>query len=699
MKGVISVGLALLLTLFAQSRISAQTTPSADVSELLTRVDSLAILHFSLDVVAPVSDTSGIPSLLKLTRDDLNAATPPELVALEAKKELLKGDIGLSLEMGYRENINRGVFGNPDIFYRRRAQFGVEWDLLKNGLLENQEEIERLENRSEINRKELESEQIEDNYLRIRTGIISHFNQRKKEVLKRFEKAVDEQLYINRRLYHLRYTTWDRILELEELKSNIAVSQQSISRYEAQLNEGAYKPVKAENLPILRILPERVVELVEKVESKEALDQQNLPPIEAYNPLTDISLSLFSEYNIFSDADNQALTEAIGGREFFSAGVNLSLPLPFNFEEREEMDISSQAELRQTFKQRTEQETQEILGHYLAYQEHFKDYIGAYRQLKVNEDKMLMYWIDCCLEGQERNPLRQINFWTGRYRAALEMLDIKRMLYLDLLKIYRFVYTEPVSAFTEPVNLESLFMPKYEASGVYLWSETARSYPPKVMDNFLKREGFSQVAISTGPEAEIPPAITELAETLRQNGRSVELLVGDNSLMKDRRGQYEKLAEHMAQAQSLGASALHLDVEPHTFDDWDAKREAYLKQYVNMVIRADSLTEGTEISLKVSIPHFYEAILPEIDQYVDEVTVMVYGVDDAEKIRERISAEVDALGFLRVALRPDDFASIPDMNDTMRALRSSNDQLTFILHDLGSLLNLNRNRGGRGDAE
>src|SRR5690625_6055182 len=111
-------------------------------------------------------------------------------------------------------------------------------------------------------------------------------------------------------------------------------------------------------------------------------------------------------------------------------------------------------------------------------------------------------------------------------------------------------------------------------------------------------------------------------------------MIGNNSLI-----QQEELPQNLeaiiALAGKLGVHAVHLDVEPHTFEDWRENREGYERDYIDMLRYIYPILQEQGISLSLSIPHFYDTILEEIKQYSDQVVVMVRSEEHTSELQSR----------------------------------------------------------------
>jgi hypothetical protein len=141
-------------------------------------------------------------------------------------------------------------------------------------------------------------------------------------------------------------------------------------------------------------------------------------------------------------------------------------------------------------------------------------------------------------------------------------------------------------------------------------------------------------------------------------------------------------------AKQIGVNEIHLNIEPHTFDDWDLNRTEYERSYLNMLNKAEKIFAEISISLSVSIPHFYDSINSEIEKYVDEAVVMVYETTDINHIKTRTRDESSIFDDkLSIAIRPEDYSNVDALDEIIMQIIMSGTANRVYLHDAGALLN------------
>ena len=126
-----------------------------------------------------------------------------------------------------------------------------------------------------------------------------------------------------------------------------------------------------------------------------------------------------------------------------------------------------------------------------------------------------------------------------------------------------------------------------------MWSATFEAIPNLTIVESLRQRQIGKLILSTGTDDTLHEKAEELVELAGQNQISVDLLIGDNELFME--GHQKELQQIFNRAARLGVSGVHLDVEPHTRNDWDSRKEEYLQRYVEFLNRADKLAESLKI--------------------------------------------------------------------------------------------------------
>lgn len=169
----------------------------------------------------------------------------------------------------------------------------------------------------------------------------------------------------------------------------------------------------------------------------------------------------------------------------------------------------------------------------------------------------------------------------------------------------------------------------------------------------------------------------------RPNGAEIHLMIGDPELIFA--DHYSELLSHIEVADSIGATGIHLDVEPHTFSDWEENSSTYLQQYVEMLVLADEWIAGRDLKLSVSVPASYKTIFKDLEEYSGKVILMTYGVEDFLEFSNRFGeAILDAPLGAAVALRPEDFDSESEMENLMKLINDGYGVNEFVIHDFES---------------
>ncbi|WP_270181150.1 hypothetical protein [Alkalihalobacillus sp. CinArs1] len=139
-----------------------------------------------------------------------------------------------------------------------------------------------------------------------------------------------------------------------------------------------------------------------------------------------------------------------------------------------------------------------------------------------------------------------------------------------------------------------------------------------------------------------PESYDSFIQTLHEQGREVEALYGNSDWALD--AYYWHLKKNVQivldynRDYSNRFDALHLDIEPHTFPDWEQNKESYLTQYlanlrkVKNLIDQHNIAASDSLRLVVVVPywlHDYKfsdgrKFLPKLFGIVDEVAVMNY---------------------------------------------------------------------------
>lgn len=684
-------------TTFAQ-KISVNFSQDEVLSQLLVKVDSLVIansekFHFynngSDATIAHLYDT------LETLSFDSTSNYGSLLNETISEKNIASNNIGLRFRTGYRENIEEGFFSGGDIFYQRRFNAGFQWDLLDNGWYDHSQRRKELEVREKMVQRDIKRLQANEQYERLYNRLIYVFNQHKIDVLEQYLTLVNINLELMQRLHYLDYEPWESVLELSELKARLENNLISYKTYNKQFNQNSESAflkqitsLDAAKLPHLDIDVETIASINDTLFQQQSLTQEDLEKLN-YRIIRDVNLSAYFDYNIYDGIGNGLDPDNIAGREYFSVGVNLSIPLPLNKREKKEMVEERKARYIKTEQREQYSEQKEIYNIDYEYKYKRQQLIQLYKDFQSRQESIQISHTLYRLNDLGFSAQRLMHLILQRYSTVFELIDLKQQMYLQLINLDRYLEDQSVFEFTSVLDISSLFPYKsVQAAGIYIWSDILRENSNQMLLELFQNIRLREVYLSLGPDQSLLEKTKDFITSANKLDIKSHLLVGNNGLI-DPQNQTTKLQSYAEIAILLGASGVHLNVEPHTFDDWDVRREIYEEQFIDMVIAASSLFKQKNLSLSVSIPHFYDSIVSKLEPHVESISVMVYKTTDIQTLKRRIKTESEVLGKkLQVVIRPTDFDNFDQLNRFIQKIITETAANGVFLHDAGSLMNI-----------
>ena len=671
----------------------AQSGRSDVLEELIVHIDSA--LSQKADYVRMANEKADIRDLDSLF-DHRNFATGyqyPSTNMLENKRQRTRNDWGVNLQAGYMQNFDQGVFDSEGIFYNSRYQLGIKWDVLSNGWQENQLKSKQLQREIKIERIRDREANIEQSYQVLREQLLSLFRQEQQKIKKRYKELLTIKKNELKTLYDLGYKSWDEVLEISSELSETDMVLNSEIKLDSL--EGRWRLDKNESLPVLSVDYEKLREEAAYKPLRDKADSLRLKNTEdEYRRWRDISLSANVNYNYYDRSGQQLPITNAQDREYFSLAVNLSVPLTVFKEGNKEYKEAQYQEIAYENKRQDFSENNMIRKHFREYQELKNKYASTYYRYQRQLQRIQLKQTNQQKGSQEYDASELLNLYLSQIEAIWQLTQTKEKIYDKLISLSRFAPQSPLSSYTSMWNPPKLAQKNSSSSTVYMWSDTFGSYKNPLLLDYMSARNFDTILLSPGPDmisgSEKLFSFVRSAEAI---GISVELMKGSNVLIKEKnRG---SINDFVKSARAFNANGIHLDVEPHTFNDWSQKRQYYLEQYTRMVQYAKRVATSHNLSLSISVPVFYDDILPELYPLVDKLYVMAYNISTVPKLKKRLAKELQLTGGnskeekLVVALRPDDFVSQTQMEDFISQLNQQYGKLTFAVHDFETLIGLN----------
>ncbi len=602
--------------------------------------------------------------------------------------EALKADIGLDFYSSAVYNFEPGITDTEDLFYRSRINAGLDWQILKSGLVGNKRKIRELELQNQINTLTTLQSKRETQYVYLYNYIIYLFNKRQLDYVRQRIEIIDNFLEISGQMYLVRATRWEDIVGLRNRKETLENIQRNLSKYNEGFEQtyaglGFNRDVNVDRLPLIELDAKRIFQGVE-VDSldnrlnallKEQLDHK-------YNRNRDLSLRAFARYNLYDDGD--FTTEGI--RTYSSVGATFTAPL---FQNKNNQQIAEkELAVIQSEKARRQQEVNNsLLNQYYEYEYVFKSYMEFFGNKGVVLERLRRELTKDDMNDRSFSPLNAIHQIDQIYAIETDLLDIKQNLYLKILRIYTDMGLENSTQIGDEVILDGFFDKVVGERSLYVWSKGFERFSIQFLSNYIANNDFRKIYLSPGTEKN--DKIDEFLQLEKLQSVTTYRLIGENSYARD--GNSEGLLNIVEQVNASDYNGIQLDIEPQTFDDWDTKKDEYLNNLVNVTRAAREALDSTK-AISISIPnHFPEATIEALAALVDEIVVMSYERPELDFVIRKLEEERRLAGDkLVVAFRTKDFRDRVVMEEFILEFIQKTGIENIAIHDLDNLISLDQ---------
>ena len=521
-----------------------------------------------------------------------------------------------------------------------------------------------------------------------RNRIIQNFAYQKWLTLLPYIKSLETRVAIDQFLLANKQITYQATITTQGKLENAKAQEELYLTYFKKMGEVSGHRFKYQYLPLLSVNLDSLKELYLDNEffEEELGYKKNLASLK-HHPLKEISASAYIRYNNLVGVSDEIVFQGISSREYPSVGLNVNIPISALTNASAKKLINAETQLleiehkRDVFKQH-----KEILNHYYNYQQAYQSFIKEYFQLKNLKEKIRQEYAKRVVLDTY-SPVKVISLSNEFYESKLKLIHQHESMYLSLLKMYQYTKFEKVEPFTQ-VELLTHYQQRH-FYGIYLWSDDLNRFDQDFMVEYLSAIGVKEVHYSTGKTND---EIKQKSELFSENCRNRNIvptrLIGDNNLILPKnRG---KLLSLFNESKTLGFEKVHLDVEPHALNIWPKQDSSLMADYLSMLNLANKECEKLNLQLAVSIPVFYKKDdLFEIYNLVDEVYLMNYGATNLKKIDEKLKEEMSiSKRKSHIALSTKDFDSLNELYKSVTSIKSKYPNSKIVLHDLGSLLNL-----------
>lgn len=615
-----------------------------------------------------------------LTYSDSLMLSSEKIARVESDK--YKSDVGLRFSASLNNNFSNG-FEDLGFFYRRSLQTGLDWNLLQNGWLENSRKSKEVLYKQNLSRL-LYSQQkknISDDWDRLNLTYI--FESSKYALLKDRKQFIESYVSVLKKMYSHKIILWEEILKIRSLQSETDLLLENSSRMN-NVSDSTNANL-AESLPVLQLRPlPDLIDSAAQAKKRDTLLYYNRALLQSkHNVVNEMSLRPFIRYNYYDYAGQVSQLNS-GNRDFLSAGLTFSMPLPFrNFQNKELRRLYSQQLVleSQTY---SDQNEKYIRGLYAEYNEKLNDLNNLIYTEQILIERIRRENVKKSVGDRDYSPVyiaRQLNEW---YAVKYEILDTKEKLYF---KLARILDALPDKKVEDIVIVTSFDYNKdsyvKDMTAFYMWSDAFEKADLNELVASLKEVNCKKLILSIDQNNDLKLKLLELLPLLAKNRIQTELMVSQNKFIYTENK--EELLESVAYLTEIpGINGIHLDIEPHVIPELKDNRSRYLGMYETMVAAVSKEVKDKGLKLTISIPTFYsQQNLIKVFPLVDQVYLMAYENPDGEFIKRKISEEIklDPAKVI-ISLRTKDFKSKAAMLDFIKKLKISTGINEFAIHDL-----------------
>lgn len=554
----------------------------------------------------------------------------------------------------------------------------IRWNLLKDGYFGKKLKEDVIKDEMDLLNFSSDFAVQSEKYLSRSIQTTAMFNQEKIDILRLKRTFLSDYLTLAKRLRFEYYFPEDEIIRIGKEISETEITLDYYDNYNRYASMNQHN-ITVDRLPIVELNISQIYSAME-ANSAPLLNLKKRAVASKYDFRNEIDLNVFANY--YTTSGNFLQTG-----DFMTGGVRVSIPLSFANESKEELKRVELNQLSDQVKFEQEQNRYEMLALYAEYKTKLNDYVSSYGQLLAMQSKLTVGLINYDENYEKTKVIDLIRNSLNIVDTRLELLEIKKQLFITLLKMSRYTKTDQL---VSAMSIAEIHSDEWSSGmgerSLYIWSADFNRYDNEFLIHFLKNRHISTVIVSIGSKTDLKK-LGIFCEKAHRDHLSVIGMISDNNLLfPDAQKKLEKRINH---AKTLPLDGLHLDIEPHIFDDFKERKKEYYENYIAMVDIIKAIIGTSKLSLSVSIPVFYEEnVVREIAQRSDKVYVMAYGIKNIEKLEQKIEEEFRASGEkMVIALRMKDFDSLYAAESFIEQLHDDNYR-RFAFYDLKQMMEL-----------
>lgn len=686
--------LYLALCLFPAVSFGQQDKDS-QISTHIKTLENVWLKYKNIAVEKPAAGyLSAAKNVFSNNRDDQAFSEAALNKALKkAQAYRLANNPGMEFSAGYSTNYNNGEIEEDNINYHQRMLVGFDWNLLRNGLLDNRLKSERLQNEAVIIDLESSRKVFDKDISSRYSQLLYRFNKEKIQLLEKRKQIVDEKQSAMNRLMQLNALT-----QLQLIKVNQSVADINGMMHLYRTYNELYEMKNGNDSLQTAILPLIDLNFDEIFKASNGLNnsQDSILKLQEINTnlenswLSRVGLRASVRYNYYD------ITSSEKARDFFSAGIGVSIPISTGsgLIKREKL---AQSELDKAKFNKSDGEIfSEQLSYYYEFRYKLMQYLNASEKINELKEMLRIERLRQQYHDAEFNPVHALDLLDQLLSMRVDMVDMKQQMYLKLLRLAAYNTDVNISDHLKIISVDSLemaFNDYFLKKSIYVWSSSVEAITPQYIAEFLSKKGIDRAIVAVKQSDITGTDYNDLARLLKGYNINVSVLMGNNQLVN--KTKTELLAFLEATLLKLGKQnmqAIHLDVEPHTLPDYKTKEAIYMQKFTAMITVVKQFCVKNNLQLEVSVPLYYSAdVYKKLYTDCNRVYLMSYEQKNIETLSRKIAAIVGDNNIrTTIALRTEDFSNGSELDNFEKQLSDKTGINSFAIHDLQRLLRMEK---------
>jgi hypothetical protein len=605
----------------------------------------------------------------------------------EAYEKLLRKQTGLSVNIDALQNFNQSQSDVEEgILYQRRAQAGIEWNILNGGYFDSRAQLKTIPaERNYFNN--LASNESKDDFGIKMNECIYWFNEHKKSLLVERERILNRQIKYLEDLYFAKKIDKEQLLRSQTRIAEINGMKGIFNSYNQHIDSKFDSTLLAAEVPLFDLNYDYffgILNSQELADSMRLFLEENLARQNSW--YNEIKLRTYARYNVYD-----LLTSDPAYRRFFSVGVSVGIPIPFT--NKEQSAVNKYKTQKQLYTLDTDLKNQRIELLNLAYEFRYqlKQYIIFHQKRILANEAIRRERVKAKMLDADFNPLHGLELIDNLLQIDIELLDLKQNLYIKLLRIHSKQNNLPLDSMIVQLDLPNYFDFEDETErGVYVWSKIFETQNPSFIQEYIVYNQFDEAYIAVSENDKQIAAKTALVKSLNKSEIDVYPMVGQNKLLDsdDFKGDLEDLLKPFNGWKIAG---IHLDIEPHVRADWKSNKAELMSRYSQIIDQAKIICDSKGWKLSIDIPiNMDTAHVNSMFAKVDMIRFMCYENVKQEYLVRKLSAFKEHNNKIMIDLRTEDFATRDEMELFAKALYKETGIKCFGFHDLYRLIEMDK---------